>query len=503
MFDIDLNTQEKTMCFTGPRAEKLYGLPKTTGPQFVKDFNALYSGIEQELATHIFDAIENGCTRFMIGCATGTDLIAGRVVAQIMQQNPDLNIHLAMAYPWQGYKHKEPFWNQLLGELRDYTHGDIVYVKDINREIAKKKGKEALEAFRKKKFGWHLNARNEYMLESSEYVCALWPDNTTVKNGDHGRVQVTWQEYAKVSWQTYSGSGTGNCIRSAMRMGKNLDVIEWKMNGEEVQKEQDSASTKKRNKACAIVGATPATAPWTDTPEAWENIAQNLEHIFAKLSDSGYTTFSTGGASGIGQVASEVLEKIKTQKRPIKTQIYIPFPAFGEKLGDGRFGKYNFDNLCRCADEVRTLTGISSDSKRAMHDRYIAMIDDSDTTIAVWDGQEMWTEDDDQIKDKQTASFIRYAEDKQKEILLIDPFYPLEFVCLRGGQGGVAKLIQLDSAGDYKIKRANAGYEANRLKRTVSVNGRYTVAERPVEVSIPVVEEPKRSGYIPYRGTFY
>lgn len=71
---------EKTICFSGHRPEKL---PES--PQLVNDIKSL-------LYFSIYESINQGYTRFLTGLARGIDLWAGVYVAEFKEKNPDIQL---------------------------------------------------------------------------------------------------------------------------------------------------------------------------------------------------------------------------------------------------------------------------------------------------------------------------------------------------------------------------------------------------------------------------
>ncbi len=87
--------------FTGHRPEKL-GVPEET--------------VRRWLEEKIDEAIRDGFTTFISGCAQGVDLWAGEIVLRKRAENPDL--HLIAAVPWPGFgKSWGDPWRELYDNL--------------------------------------------------------------------------------------------------------------------------------------------------------------------------------------------------------------------------------------------------------------------------------------------------------------------------------------------------------------------------------------------------
>ena len=87
--------QEKRLhrcCFTGHRPEKL---------------NAPEEEIRRWLEDQIDQAVDDGYTTFITGCAMGVDIWAGEIILKKKQENPALS--LIAAIPWPGFT---LYWNR-------------------------------------------------------------------------------------------------------------------------------------------------------------------------------------------------------------------------------------------------------------------------------------------------------------------------------------------------------------------------------------------------------
>ena len=73
-------------CFTGHRPEKLEETPEE---------------VQGWLETQIDQAIADGYTTFISGCAMGADIWAAQIVLRKKKEHPEL--HLIAATPWPGF----------------------------------------------------------------------------------------------------------------------------------------------------------------------------------------------------------------------------------------------------------------------------------------------------------------------------------------------------------------------------------------------------------------
>ena len=87
-----MSEEEKRLhrcCFTGHRPEKI---------------SATDDEVKAWLEEKIDQAIADGYTTFISGCAMGVDLWAAEIVLRLKEENPD--IHLIACTPWPGFAAK-------------------------------------------------------------------------------------------------------------------------------------------------------------------------------------------------------------------------------------------------------------------------------------------------------------------------------------------------------------------------------------------------------------
>jgi len=139
----------------------------------------------------------------------------------------------------------------------------------------------------------------------------------------------------------------------------------------------------------------------------------------------GYTTFISGGAQGVDQLAFWAVNRLKTKGYPVTNIVYIPFKGQNSRWSEkGTFSKHEYGLMvCKYADRVRIITNSVNDAhfnevKEAMLKRNRAMVDDSDAVFGVyWDNT--WQTSN--AKDPMTAYTLRYGKNKNKPYYVFHP----------------------------------------------------------------------------------
>ena len=148
--ELDIN---KTCCFTGHRPEKI-----TENVDIIK----------ANLSYEIQKAIDLGYDTFITGMALGTDTWAGEIMLEFKKHNE--NIKLICAVPFNGVeKNRTPELQKIFHEILDNS--------DDSHYLSKKYTR------------WAVLARDEWMVDNSSYVIAVF-------NGSYGGTQHTL-DYAK------------------------------------------------------------------------------------------------------------------------------------------------------------------------------------------------------------------------------------------------------------------------------------------------------------------
>ena len=148
--------QGRICCFTGHSIHKLKTDEKT---------------VKEQLEKQIRISIENGVRTFITGMATGVDIYAGEVVAEIKKSDP--SIRLIAAIPWKGQTMKwSDEWKERHAALLTQCD-DVVIVNEGYK-------------------GYHrcfYHVRDRWMVDHSDMVIAYY-------NGTAGGTQYT-MEYAR------------------------------------------------------------------------------------------------------------------------------------------------------------------------------------------------------------------------------------------------------------------------------------------------------------------
>lgn len=137
---------QQTCCFTGHRPE---GLPFKTDESH-PDCVELKERISQEIERLI---TEEGVRHFISGMAVGTDLIAAELVLELKKKYPLITLESAIPYEEQAIK-----WTQAQREqyykIAGQCDESVTLQNTYTRDCMKK--------------------RNQYMVEHSGYVLAVW-----------------------------------------------------------------------------------------------------------------------------------------------------------------------------------------------------------------------------------------------------------------------------------------------------------------------------------------
>ena len=159
----------KTCCFTGHRPQKLgYG-----------ENSIQCDELKNRLEEPIIELIEKeGVTHFISGVALGVDTYAANIVLKLKSNYPMITLECAIPCETQAVK-----WNE-----RD---------RDIYYDLLSKSDKETL--LQQKYTSDCMQKRNEYMVDNSNYVIAVW-------NG--------------------KPSGTGNTVKYAMKNNKMVLLVD-------------------------------------------------------------------------------------------------------------------------------------------------------------------------------------------------------------------------------------------------------------------------------------
>ena len=175
-----------TICFTGRRPKDLCGYDQSKYSVFVESLTSKLKSICEKADKPV---------TFISGGAQGFDQLSFWAVDLVKRNNPDLNIKNVVYVPFRGQERGWPSEEGLFGRKQYRTMlsraDEVVYLQ------------EALEE--KGPIVRALMDRNHKMVDASDYVIALYPDD---------------------SWETNKG-GTSECMRYAKDAKKDILQIQY------------------------------------------------------------------------------------------------------------------------------------------------------------------------------------------------------------------------------------------------------------------------------------
>lgn len=136
----------------------------------------------------------------------------------------------------------------------------------------------------------------------------------------------------------------------------------------------------------------------------------------------GYTTFISGGAQGVDQLAFWAVNALKRdEKLPLVNVLYLPFQGQERIWRDtGLFSKQEYRLMISLADSVQYITpNVNLDNRsqvvKALYDRNHAMVNASDICIGVYPDSSWRT------SKGGTAECLKYVQASQKSAGIISP----------------------------------------------------------------------------------
>lgn len=135
---------------------------------------------------------------------------------------------------------------------------------------------------------------------------------------------------------------------------------------------------------------------------------QTLAGVLLQMNDVGYTTFISGGALGVDQLAARAVLELKRIGKPVHLIIAKPFPG-----QDGKWpakSKAEFQRICSMADQVVDVS-LGAYSLYKMQVRNEWMVNNSHLVFAAWDG----------VRKGGTWNCIQYACSKGKPPMSMNP----------------------------------------------------------------------------------
>lgn len=175
----------KTICFTGRRPKDLCGYNWDNYKQFGHDL------------TEYLDTLYTfyGVRRFISGGAQGFDQIAFWAVFKLSKRHPDIENIVYVPFEGQENKWAEngPFSKSEYASLRKAATATKVLVENV---------------YQTSEYAKCLLSRNEHMVDDSDAVVALYPDD---------------------SWETTTRGGTSYTMRYAYGTGKTILQIKYEI----------------------------------------------------------------------------------------------------------------------------------------------------------------------------------------------------------------------------------------------------------------------------------
>lgn len=172
----------KTLTFTGHRPNKLYGYD-LKHPKYLELNKFLEEILERKI-------IEEGYDTFISGGALGFDTVAFLSVKNLKKKYPHIQNILAIPFENQPIK-----WSQKDKNLYKWMKDTADKVIYVDAEEGYNRTNAEIGAFHKDK----LMIRNEFMIDNSEFLIALWD-----------------RDYK---------SGTGHCVRYGKKKLKNSIMV--------------------------------------------------------------------------------------------------------------------------------------------------------------------------------------------------------------------------------------------------------------------------------------
>lgn len=141
-----MNTQEKTIMFTGHRSQNL--------PFGFDESNIKCLKLKQIIKTQLCDLIENeGAINFISGMAIGVDMICAEIVLKLKKEYSHISLECAIPCESQPDKWGESFKQRYYYILKECDKKTILQKEYTNDCMHK---------------------RNEYMVDNSDIVMAVW-----------------------------------------------------------------------------------------------------------------------------------------------------------------------------------------------------------------------------------------------------------------------------------------------------------------------------------------
>ena len=165
-------------------------------------------------------------------------------------------------------------------------------------------------------------------------------------------------------------------------------------------------------KSCCFTGHRPKALPWKndESDVRCAVIKSRIRYAVENLIvERGCEKFITGMAMGADMICAEVVLALKNVYPHVKLECAVPNRAFTERWPSEETRRYS--SILTRADYIRFISEKKVYSVKDLMLRNIYMVDHSDIIIAVYkDGEPGGT-----------RNTIRYAESKNKKIIIIPP----------------------------------------------------------------------------------
>lgn len=160
-------------------------------------------------------------------------------------------------------------------------------------------------------------------------------------------------------------------------------------------------------KTCCFTGHRPQKLGYGENSIQCDELKGRLEELIKNLIEKeSVTHFISGVALGVDTYAANIVLNLKAQYPGITLECAIPCETQAVKWNERDRDIY-YDLLAKCDKETLLQQNYTSD---CMQKRNEYMVDNSDYVIAVWNGKPSGTE-----------NTVKYANKKNKVVLLVDP----------------------------------------------------------------------------------
>ena len=164
------------------------------------------------------------------------------------------------------------------------------------------------------------------------------------------------------------------------------------------------------NRTCCFTGYRPHRFHFTPDGLRPEHVQDALLRQIVRLYDEGYRTFITGMCVGVDLWAAEAVVALQREHPEVKLVAAIPFE--GQESTWSQAARRQYNRVRQLCQKVEVLSETGGSAAYLHRNRW--MVDSADTVLAVCGIT---------VADNRsgTAATVRYARQKQKRIVYIDP----------------------------------------------------------------------------------